>query len=55
MNRSSGFYWIKQTERSDWEVAIWSDNRKQWEVYGDQYYTDAELWMICENKIQPPF
>ena len=49
--RDNGYYWIKQTEDSEWEVSHYLDGSFAIFYSEFAFFTDSELFEIDENRI----
>lgn len=51
-DRKSGFYWIRQTQATKWEVAKYDAEYNNWYLIGRKsVYYDSFFYQIDENKI----
>lgn len=54
MNREPGYYFVKQTEDSKWEVAEWYES-KWYFIYPDYWHaSDSELFAIHAERLKEP-
>lgn len=54
--RPEGFYWVKMSEDSIWEVAQWHHmNSGTWFLVSlDREFKDWDLFKIKENRLEEP-
>ena len=53
MIRQEGYYWIRQYDSTELEVAQWDDGM-WWLTGADQSYRDDEILYINETQLLPP-
>ncbi len=55
MERKSGFYWVKYSDESNYEVAEYDSAKKLWmRTWCTVEFSDCELYVINENRIMSP-
>lgn len=53
--RSDGYFWVKEFEHSDWEIAQYDSENDAWSLMWEELpLSDNELFEINETRILPP-